>query len=95
MQVWLPATKKANTWEAGTDVKESGLFSGAGCLEDRGLMTQSLSPPLSGGGGFYKEGEGKQNTEIKGGDWKVLYMQMSTVYFSKASDSPMCIILVS
>ena len=34
---------KANTWEAGADVKESGLFSGAGHLEDVGLTSQSPS----------------------------------------------------
>ena len=26
MQVWLSATRKANTWEAVADVKESSLF---------------------------------------------------------------------
>ena len=67
-QVRLPASLK----EAGPDVKESGLFSGASNLEDGGrgahvlkpitwedggLMSQSPSPPLSGGRGFYNEGE--------------------------------------
>ena len=26
MQAWLPTTSKANTWEAGVDVKESGFI---------------------------------------------------------------------
>ena len=40
---------KVNFPEAGADVKESGLFSGAGHLEDGGLMSPSLSPYLSEG----------------------------------------------
>ena len=73
MQVQLPAATKANTQEAGADVKESGLFSGARHLEDGGLLSQSpsapgkmgtpsqsLSPRLSGGGGCDKEGEGRE-----------------------------------
>ena len=35
---------KANTREAGADVKESGLFADAGHLEDGGLTSQSPSP---------------------------------------------------
>ena len=89
MQVRLPAATKANTREAGADVKESGLFSGAGCLEDRGLMTQSLSPPLSGGGGFYKEGEGNRTKRSQEGV-KVPYVQTSTVHSDKASDGLVC-----
>ena len=57
MEVWLPATTKANTWETGADIKECGLFADFGCLEDGGLMSQSPSPHLSAGRGFYKEGE--------------------------------------
>ena len=34
MQVRLPAAEKADTQEAGADVKESGLFADAGCPED-------------------------------------------------------------
>ena len=34
------------------------VYSDAGHLEDRRLMSQSPSSPLHGGGGFYKEGEG-------------------------------------
>ena len=44
MQFWLPAAMKANTQEAGADVKESGLFADAGHLEDGGLMSQNPSP---------------------------------------------------
>ena len=51
---------KANTQDAGADVKESGLFSGAGHLEDGGLMSQSPSPPLSGNRGFYKRERGTE-----------------------------------
>ena len=61
MQDRLPAAIKA-----GADVKESGLFSDASHLEDGGLRSQSPSPPLIGGPGFYKEGEGNR-TEVKGG----------------------------
>ena len=59
-QGWLPAAAKANTSEAGADVKESGLFVDASHLEDGGLTSQSPSPPLSGGRGFHKEGEGNR-----------------------------------
>ena len=84
MQVWLPAATKANTQVAGADIKQSGLFrcwpSGRWRMyvskpiswEDGGLMSQSLSPPLSGGTGL-KRGRGEQNKEIKGGGRKVLY----------------------
>ena len=34
-QVQLPAATKASTREAGADVKESCIFSGAGHMEDR------------------------------------------------------------
>ena len=40
MQVQLPVAMKANTQEAGADVKESGIFSDAGHLEDGGLTSQ-------------------------------------------------------
>ena len=69
------------------------VYSDAGHLENERLLPQSPSPPLSGGRGFYKEGEGNR-TEIKGGGCKVLYMQMSTVHSYKASDGPVRIILV-
>ena len=39
---------KAHTQEAGADVKESGLFSGAGYLDDGVLMSQSSSPGKMG-----------------------------------------------
>ena len=39
---------KDNIQEAGADVKESGLFSGAGYLDDRGFMSQNLSPVKMG-----------------------------------------------
>ena len=51
-QVRLPATMQANTREAGGDIKESGLFSGASNLEDGGLMSQSTSPHFSRGRDF-------------------------------------------
>ena len=57
MQVWLPASMKANTQEEGADVKVSGVFSGTSNLGDGRLMSQSPSPHLSGGRGVYKEGE--------------------------------------
>ena len=56
--MWLPAPTKANTGEAGADVKESGFFQVLARLEDGDLMSQSPSPHLSGGRGFYKEGGG-------------------------------------
>ena len=46
------ASMKADTQEAGADVKESGLFADAGHLEDGGLRSQSPSPSLSGGRSF-------------------------------------------
>ena len=63
---------KANTQEAGADVKESGLFSVAGHLEDGRLMSQSPSLPLSGDRGFfffflYKEGEGNRTKRSRVG----------------------------
>ena len=60
---------KVNTWEADADIKESGLFSGASHLEDGRLTSQSLSPHLSGGRGFYKEvggGGAEQSDQGKG-----------------------------
>ena len=56
--------------EAGAAGKESGLFSRAGNLEDGGLMSQSPSPPLSGGRGFHKEGEGKRTKRSREGAGK-------------------------
>ena len=43
----MSAAMKARTPEAGADVKEDGLFSGASNLED-GLMSQSPSPRKMG-----------------------------------------------
>lgn len=70
-QIQLPAATKANTEEAGADVKESGFLADAshlevgGCLsqgpspwEDEVLMSLSPSPHLSGSRDFYKEEEG-------------------------------------
>ena len=37
--VCLPASCKANTREAGADIKKSGLFSGAHNLKDGGLTS--------------------------------------------------------
>ena len=44
-----PAAKKANIQEAGADVKESALFSGASNMEDEVLLSQSPSPWEDGG----------------------------------------------
>ena len=41
MQVQLPVATKANTQEAGADVKESGLFADASHLEDGGLTLKA------------------------------------------------------
>lgn len=46
-------------------------------------MFQSPSPHLSAGRGFRKEGEGKQNKQVKGRELKVFYIQASTVHFDK------------
>ena len=51
---------KADTRDAGAEVKESGLFSGAGHLEYGGLMSQSSSPKNMGEShhpGFPVEGQ--------------------------------------
>ena len=66
MQVQLPAATKANTPEAGADVKENGLFEDSCHLEVGGLLSQSPCPLLSGGSGFYKEGGGNRSK----GQWK-------------------------
>ena len=79
MQVQLSAATKANIREAGADVKESGLLSGAGHLEDGGLMSQSPSSPLSGGRGFCKEGEGNRTKRTRKVVEKFSYVQMSPV----------------
>ena len=75
----LPAAVKAGTGEAGADVKESGLFSDASNPEEgelslqachlgrRGLMSQSPSPPLSAGRGFYKERKGNRTKRPREG----------------------------
>ena len=80
MQVWLAATTKANTQEAGANVQESGLFADAGPLEDREFMSQNLSPgrwgthvskPISTSHWrqrfFYKEGEGNRTKRSREG----------------------------
>lgn len=46
--------------------KESGSIQVTVTWGDGGLSTQSPSPHLSAGRGFYTEGEWKQNKEIKG-----------------------------
>ena len=78
--------------EADADVKESGIFSGAGHLQDGGLMSQSPSLPLSGGRGFYKRGteQRDQGRGLKSSP----HAQVSTVHSDKASDGPVCSILV-
>ena len=53
MQVPLPTAAKASTPEAGADVKESSLFSGAWNTGDSGLRAHL---PLSVETGIYKEG---------------------------------------
>ena len=99
-QAWLPAAAatNANTRETGADVKESGLFSGAGHLEGGGLVSQSPSPGKMGDSRlkahhhlsvqaevFIRRERGTE--EIKGGGCKVLYVQTSPVHSHKASDS--------
>ena len=66
-QVQLPASTETSTQEVGADVKESGLFSDAGHLEDAGLTFQSSSPPFSAVRGFYKEGEGNRTKRWREG----------------------------
>ena len=80
---------KANTWEAGADVKEGGLLSGASHLEDGGL-TLNISGQAEV---FTRRGRG-QNTENDGGGWKVLYVQTSTVHSDKTSDGLVGVILL-
>ena len=48
MQVWLRDTTKANNREAGANVKEHSLLSGASHLEDGGLTSQSPAPGKMG-----------------------------------------------
>ena len=64
-------------------------------MEDGGLTSQSPSPPLSGGSEFYKEGGETEQRDQGGGGFEVLYVQTSTVHSNKASDSLVCIVLVS
>ena len=68
---------KANTQEAGADVKESGLCSGASNLENGASHLKAhllgngglTSESLSGGRGFYKEAEGNRiNRSGKGAE---------------------------
>ena len=44
-QARLPAAMKDNTREAGADVKESGLFTGASHLEEGGHVLKPISTP--------------------------------------------------
>ena len=66
--------------------------------EDGGLLSQNPSffffsiLTSSAGRGLYKEGEEKQNKEIKGGGWKVLYVQMSTVHSHKDPETGQVVI---
>ena len=92
MQVQRCATSKANTHEAGADIKESGFFSGASHLEDGGVLSQSPFLPLNGGRGLYKEGEGNRTKRSREGVGK-FYMQMSTVHSDL--DGLVCVILAS
>ena len=95
MQVRLPAAWKANTQEAGADVKESGLFSDADHLEDEGLMCQSPSPHLSGGRGVFEKGEGNRTRRSREGVEKFpLSRPAYTVHSGKASYGLLCLILV-
>ena len=57
-KVQLPATMKANTWEAGADVKESGLFR----CQPPGRRGAHVPKPTSVSQcrGFYREGEGNR-----------------------------------
>lgn len=60
MWIQLPATTKAHTGKAGTDVEESDLVSGRGRLEDGELMSQRPSFHISGGRRSHKEGQGNR-----------------------------------
>ena len=77
-QVQPPEASKANTWEAGADVKERGLFrcqppgrwgphvSKPVFLGIWGTLVSTSISHLSAGRSFYKEGEGKKSKDIKG-----------------------------
>ena len=54
---------KATTREAGADKKESSLFSGAGSLEDGGLMSQKPSPSLSEAEVFIRRERGTEQRD--------------------------------
>ena len=75
MQVRLPDAWKANTQEAGADVKESGLCSGASNLENGASHLKAhllgngglTSESLSGGRGVFEKGEGKRTKRSREG----------------------------
>ena len=66
-QVQQPAAIKTNTREAGADMKESGLFSCAGHLEDGDLKPQSPSPHLSEGRVFIGRERGSRTKRSRKG----------------------------
>lgn len=72
--------KESQTCEVGADEKERGL---CGCQQSEKMSDSCLKAHLSAGRCFYKEGEQKQNKEIKGRGGKVLYVQTSTVHSFK------------
>lgn len=73
--------KESPTCETGADERQRGLF---GCQISEMMRDSCLKAHLnSAGRRFYKEGEQKQNGEIKARGGKVLYVQMSIVHSVK------------
>ena len=64
LQVCCLLLRKANTQDAGVDVKESGLFSGSTTWK---MGDSHLKAHLSGGRGFYKEGKGNRTKRSRRG----------------------------
>ena len=94
MQVWLPAPSKANAQETGANVKERSLFKHLSPEKMGDLYLKAHLNISVQARGFYKEGEGEQNKELKGRSWKVLRVQISMVHSSKTSGGPVCAILI-
>lgn len=62
MQVWLPAASKANTWEAGADVKDSGFIQVPATWKTH----LKAHPNNSSAGIFIARNRDKENKEIRG-----------------------------
>ena len=89
----MPATTKVNTREAGADVKESGYLQVLATWKMGGLTSQSPSSHLNGGRDFYKEGE-RNRTERSSEGIETFPTCRGAVHSNKASDIPVCVILV-